>query len=97
MPSSRTRRKPKHSPATVIREPACDPFAVSIIIAGERAFVAQDMRHDEAVKYAEENGWIAVEAVVVTVAAIAKAKSGRAIQLLYQALDKAATKLEGVG
>lgn len=91
---AKTTRKPKHSAATVIRD--AEPFACSAIIHGERIYAAQDMRHDEAEAYAAKIGAHAVEGVWVSVAAIAAARSGRAIQLLYQALDKAATKLEGV-
>jgi hypothetical protein len=74
-----------------------EPFACSAVIAGERVYVAQDMRHDEAQTYADHIGAKAVSGVWVSDSDILQASgSAKAAAALVKRLDKAATKLEGV-
>ena len=98
--ADRKRRKPVRADGPAIIP---DPFAASAIIHGERVFVAEDMRHDEARDYAQKLGAHAVEGVWISAQYITQAKTdadrdGANYQLqLYRLLadlDKALTKLE---
>ena len=80
--------------------PIPEPFACSAIIHGERVFAAQDMRHDEAVKYANRIGAVAIEGVWISkrdatkiAALLDRLEGGRA---LAAELVKATTTLEAI-
>lgn len=91
--SARTRR-PKAADESAIKP---DPFACSAIIHGERVYVAQDMRPDEAQTYADHIGAVARSGVWVDDADILKASgSPKAAAALVERMDKAATKLERI-
>ncbi len=92
--ASRRPRRNSSASGTIIDR---SPFACSAVNQGERTYVAQDMRHDEALAYADHISAVAYPGVFVSdVRILAASANAKAAVALVKEMDKAATKLETI-